>query len=358
MGTIYLDEAGNTGANLLDPEQPFFVLASNDFATGEANALLDHVRTGQGDEAKFSVLRRRPEGIARIIRLLSDPRLNSARISIDVYHKRYMVVTKMVDLIAETLIHKIGGDLYERGGNIAMSNLLYYCMPVFCGETLTATFLQSFIDLIRHGPTAHATCFFEAGRKLVDASSNEKFKEDLFFFTEPALFNKWYLDFDWKALDPAIPALFHQILVWGERKSDRFSVVHDRSKPVLATQETFELMMAGTREESQTMGTDRRKIKFPLRASSLSQGESKQYPQIQVADLCAGSLNHFFRMHIVGKKDALSEAVEAFGCLNWGSDFLIPQPYVTPEQLGTEEVGGSNAVQGITEYLFRKTRNG
>jgi hypothetical protein len=54
--TIYCDEAGNTGANLLDPDQPFFLLASNDFSSSEADALLEHVRSGQGGEPKFSVL--------------------------------------------------------------------------------------------------------------------------------------------------------------------------------------------------------------------------------------------------------------------------------------------------------------
>lgn len=134
MTTIYCDEAGNTGANILNPEQPFFVLASNDLSDEEANSLLEHVRLAQGAEPKFSTLRRRPEGIARVIRLLADPRLNADRVRISVFHKRYMVVSKMVDLVAESLIHHIGGDLYERGANIAMSNLLYYCMPVFCGE--------------------------------------------------------------------------------------------------------------------------------------------------------------------------------------------------------------------------------
>ncbi len=35
MAIVYCDEAGNTGANLLDMEQPFFILASNDFSVGE-----------------------------------------------------------------------------------------------------------------------------------------------------------------------------------------------------------------------------------------------------------------------------------------------------------------------------------
>ena len=354
MTSIYCDEAGNTGANLLDPEQPFFVLASNDFSVAEATALLNHVRSAQGGEPKFSTLRRRPEGIARLIRFLSDPRLNQDRVCIDVYHKRYMVVTKLVDLIAETLIHKIGGDLYERGGNIAMSNLLYYCMPTFCGQARTDAFLQAFVDLIRHGSAHTKDAFYRAGRQLVDASVNKDFKKDLMYFTEPALYDSWYHDFDWSALDPAIPALFHHIVVWGERKPSRFHVLHDHSKPILASAETFALMMAEPGEESRTIGTDRRTITFPLRATSLSQGDSIAFPQLQVADLCAGALNHFYKCHITDQSDDLSSAVEALGCLDWGSDFILPQPHVAPEALGTDGLGGTNSVEEIVRHLDGK----
>lgn len=354
MTTIYFDEAGNTGANLLDREQPFFVLASNDFSNEEANTLLEHVRSQQGGEPKFSTLRRRTEGVARIIRLLSDPRLNKDRVLIDIYHKPYMVVTKLVDLIAETLVHHVGGDLYERGANIAMSNLLYYCMPTFCGEERTNVFLQAFVDLIRHGPEKHKDKFYLAGQQLIESSTSKKFKQDLMYFTEPALFDIWFHDFDWSALDPAIPALFHQVVEWGDRKADRFRILHDRSKPIIATADTFAKLMAGPGEELKTIGTDRRTITFPLRALTLSQGESTLHPQLQVADLCAGALNHFYKSYISERKDELSEAIEALGCLEWGKDFLFPQPHVTPADLGTDELGGCNSVDAMVSYMKAK----
>jgi len=354
MTTIYCDEAGNTGANLLDPLQPFFVLATNNFSEEEAIKLLEHVRSAQGAESKFSTLRRRPEGIARLIRFISDPGLNKERVCFSVYHKRYMIVTKLVDLIAETLIHSIGGNLYERGGNIAMANMLYYCIPAFCGQTTTDNFLQAFVNLIRYGSEETKEFFYVIGKQLVDASVNDRFKEDLVYFTEPSLYESWYHGFDWSDLDPAIPALFHQMVVWSERTPTRFHVVHDRSKPILASADTFELMMAGPGEESKTIGTDRRKITFPLRATSLSQGDSAALPQLQVADLCAGAINHFYKLHINGQSDDLSKAVEVSGCLGWGRDFILPQPHFTPEALGTDGSGGSDSVEEMISYIVRK----
>lgn len=354
LTTIYCDEAGNTGANLLDPEQPAFVLASNDFSHDEAQSLLAYVRTGQGGEPKFSTLRRRREGVARVIRLLADPRLNSERVRISVFHKRYLVIGKMVDLVMENLMHDEGIDLYERGANVATANLLYFCLPVFCDPAAVDRFLASFVDLIRQGPAAHKALFYAAGAELMASCRHDRFKGDLLCFTEPALFDRWWRDFGSLSLDPAIPSLFWLIAEWGERKLDRFDVLHDRSKPVLASQEDFESMMAADGEASALIGTDRRKMRFPLRAKSLSQGDSSEYPQLQVADLCAGAINHFYKLHFAGQMDELAEAVESLGCLDWGSNFVLPQPHVTPEALGTTGVDGVNSVEAMTRYLADK----
>jgi hypothetical protein len=353
--TIYCDESGNSGANLPEAGQPFFVLASNNFTEDEANSLLAQVRSPQGGEPKFATLRKSADGVRRLTRFLGDPILQPNRIFADGYHKRYMIVTKMVDLVAETLIHGIGGDLYERGGNIAMSNLLFYCMPVFCGEERTRIFLESFVDLARQRRPEDADAFYEAGDAMLASCSSERFKEDLFFFTERALFGAWWDDhINPMALDPAIPALFRHIVEWTKRGLERFDVVHDNSKPVLASTQSFEEMMALAGEQSQEIGRDRRKMLFPLRASSLTQADSKLVPQLQVADICAGLVNHFLKGRGQDVADPLSGPINEFVVGRWEMDALFPSPAVTPEALGTEEMGGTDSVQAMMEYLLNR----
>ena len=352
MPTIYCDEAGNSGANLLDQDQPCFVLASNDFSREEAEALLDHVRSPQGAEPKFSSLRKSGGGVAKLIRFLSDPRLANERVLVDVFHKRFMVTTKLVDLVAETVIHRMGGDLYERGANIAMSNMLHYCMPAFCGQENTDRFLAAFVELIRRRGNEQVDAFYEAGLRMVDACSSDSFMRDLFPFAERGLLEVWFGDhLDSLALDPAIPALFGHIATWSARKTDRFHVVHDDSKPILASQATFESMLALTGEESHLIGYDRRKIRFPLRALTLAQADSTAHPQLQVADLCAGVINHFNRCWMTGEFDDLANATRDLGRIGWVFDGVVPSGDVTPEALGTDEVGGTNAVEAMTHYL-------
>ncbi len=354
MTTIYCDESGNSGERLIEKKQPFFVLASNDYGQSEALNLLEHVRSHQGGEPKFKVLKKTPEGIRRLTRLFADPRLNNNRVVVDVYHKRFMVVTKMVDLIAETLFHEIGEDLYQRGANIAMSNMLYYCMPAFCGEDVTNRFLQSFVDLLRKRSDAHVDTFFEAGRAMVAASTSEDFKRDLWLFTEPNLFDSWFGGIDQMPLEPAIPALFQHINEWGKRKLDRFSVIHDSSKPVLASQELFESMLAMSGETSALIGYDRRKFKFPLRAISLEQGNSAEHPQIQIADLCAGAINHFLKCQEAGEMDDLAILIRDLCCFDWAINGVFPNPEVTPKDLGTDSEDGVNPVDSMVAYLRQR----
>lgn len=351
MSIIYCDESGNSGEKLVDKEQPFFVLASNDFGRAEASALLEHLRSHQGGEPKFKNLKKTADGIKRLTRLYADPSLNKGRIVIDVYHKRFMVVTKLVDLIAETLLHEQGEDLYLRGGNIAMSNMLYYCMPVFCGEVPTEQFLTSFVVLMRTRTHESAAAFFDAGKEMLFACGDEKFKELLWPFTEPRLFNNWFEGINQMALEPAIPALFQHINEWGKRKKDRFRVIHDGSKPVLASQEIFENMMAMSDEASALVGYDRRKFSFPLRALTLEQGNSLEYPQIQIADLCAGAINHFLKCKEAGEIDELAAMIRDLCCVNWEITGLFPSTAVTPEELGTDAVDGINPIDPVVDRL-------
>ncbi len=356
MSIIYCDEAGNSGENLLDKDQPFFVLASNDYGRSEARALLSHVRSAQGGEPKFRTLKKTADGIRRLTRFFSDPSLDKSRVVVDIYHKRFMVVTKLVDLIAETLFHEMGEDLYRRGANIAMSNMLYHCMPVFCGDQVTEHFLRTFVDLIRWRSEDHAKAFFVAGSAMIAASSDEDFKADLGPLANPLLFHVWFDDIGENVLDPAIPALFQHIAVWGHRKTERFRIIHDKSKPVLASQENFENMMALSNEPSAFVGYDRRKFKFPLRAESLGQGDSVEYPQLQIADLCAGAINHYFKCKHAGQLDELATIIGELKCLDWGIGAVGPSTNITPEELGTTAEDGGNPIDPIAAYVFRRRR--
>lgn len=358
MTSIYCDESGNSGEALTDFLQPYFVLASNDYSKAEAEELLRHVHSPQAKEAKFINLKKSSNGIRKLAKFLADPRLNETRVLVNIYHKRFMIITKMVDLIIENLLNDIGYDLYKDGQNIAMANMLYYCMPVFCGIENTDRLLSRFVDLMNKKIPIEvsAAAFYEAGAAMLNSCTNEEFKEDLRFITDPELFELWFPHIGNAPLEPAIPALFEHIAIWGKRKSDRFNVIHDDSKPILASQKDFMSMMAKGEEISRSIGYDRRKFLFPLRATSLEHGNSIQHPQIQISDICSGAINYYYKCLDRGELDDLAHLIKDTGCLRLVTNGIYPTPHVTPEDLGTSSDPGNNHIDFIVDFLKSNTQ--
>ena len=74
LRTIYFDESGYTGYDLLNSDQPIFSVASSDIDDGEAHAILrDSFPNYQGAEFKFSRLWKPPETSPASSRILRAP---------------------------------------------------------------------------------------------------------------------------------------------------------------------------------------------------------------------------------------------------------------------------------------------
>jgi Protein of unknown function (DUF3800) len=104
----YVDETGNTGGNLFDPEQPWFitiglmtktnfdVLERNLFSAGGANGEIDF----HANEAGFEKI----EQIA--LRLLIVAKKRDVRFFISRVEKLYLATTKVVDTVVIRLTPK------------------------------------------------------------------------------------------------------------------------------------------------------------------------------------------------------------------------------------------------------------
>lgn len=350
---IYFDEAGNTGAALLDPHQPVFVLASADFTHKESNELLDLVRTAQTQEVKFTALKKSEAGKRRLIQFLRSPLLTPERVKVSITHKRYMAMCKAVDLIVETLAYQDGIDLYERGANIAIANLHYYVTPVLCGEDRFNSFLAAFVQMVRTPTPATKDAFFTSAWALHENCTEPRHKSSF----APYLVAENKIDdildgVNYIALDPAIGSVFHQLTVWGMQLGQEFLAIHDESKPVAAEQATLAAMMQP--DVSPTLiGYDRRKFEFPLRARKLDFADSRSLPQLQVVDLLAGAVSYFASTIARGTRDELTEQLDQAEIERFTIHSLWPSPHVTPQMLGTEETGGVNPTDFMVDVLSK-----
>ena len=292
--TITFDESGNTYSDLLNKDQPVFVLASCNHGEEEAeNLLKKYIYTHQTIEAKFSKLKKNNAGQERIIKFLSETIKSPNKVKVMLYHKQYMVVTKIVDILIEELYHKDGIDLYKNGKNIFMSNVFFHCTPVCCGRERTLKMYQSFIDMIMEKNQTSISNFYYAAWQVYSASIDEQYQSILkpILATE-LIINNVLQGLNSNVLNPIIPCFFYLCDAWGRELNKDFDILHDESSPLSQEKETLEAFMSkGIPRE--LIGYDIRKFELPLRASGINFADSKKGYRLQVADLLAGSFAYW-----------------------------------------------------------------
>ncbi|MCG9576512.1 DUF3800 domain-containing protein [Vibrio tubiashii] len=353
--TLYMDESGNTGSNILDDNQTVFTLAACKFDENQAKRLLSELNSKSSKEAHFKVLKRRKAGQDGVIRLLKHSLVNRDTVSVELMHKRYMVVTKVVDLIIEPMLKEENIDLYKDGGNIGLSNLLYMCLPTYCDEMSVEDFYKAFVSMIRQQTQESIERFYQSITCLIESCSNEEFRlgflVTLLYQTRVSI-HKSLAGVDKSALDPSIPSLFCQCITWGTLSPNGFHIVHDDSHAVSQNTELYSRFMDWTQDEIE-VGYDRRKFNLPLKAKSLNFGDSIQYPQLQVADIIASAVAYWAASIVSGQtEDYLAKELNKLNLHRFLTpNVLWPTQKVTPKELGTVHDGGLNTADTVAEFL-------
>ncbi|UPT69948.1 MAG: DUF3800 domain-containing protein [Flavobacterium sp. JAD_PAG50586_2] len=121
---IYFDEAGNSGQNLLDNDQPIYVLVSHNFTAEEAADILSPLKSFS-EEFHFNKMKKYPKYQKPIEEILNHDLISYDRIKIAYYNKRFALCTHLVDQLVETMHYEHKMPFYEKGLNIAYAQSLY-----------------------------------------------------------------------------------------------------------------------------------------------------------------------------------------------------------------------------------------
>jgi hypothetical protein len=140
------------------------------------------------------------------------------------------------------------------------------------------------------------------------------------------------------------------------KKVDRFEIIHDYSKPVMASEQLFATLLADANVASQLIGYDRRKLLLPLRATGLRMGDSATFPQIQIADVCAGLAAYWMRAELTQSHDELSEAFVQAGGKSWIAGRIFGSTDVTPDDLETPRGDGTNPIDPFVDRVARDSK--
>lgn len=355
---IAFDESGNTGQDLLNPNQPMFSLASVYLSDADTEEAINILTTQTGQEIKFSNLVRSTAGRQRVLSFLQSPYAKIDKAKIYVIHKRYMVVGKIVDLLIEPLAHRDGLNLYQQGCNIAMANLYYTCLPTVCGDDEFNDFLGKFVEMIRKKDRNSITEFYKSCGRMYHSAKLPGFKNDLAVMLKSIeVIDEVLRASDATQLDPSVTSFVQHCAAWGSCLSHDFDVVYDESKPIRQQQTLLSLLMAKDEPEMQ-VGYDYRKMALPLKeATGINFGDSKTIKQLQVADVIAGASAYWARGFTEVKADRdFCESLEEYGIRSLVIGCLWPSADVTPQELGTEEFGGIDPIEYVTKLISRQER--
>lgn len=360
VATIFLDESGNTGSNIIDENQPIFTLSGCKFTEKEALRLIELTGSRSPKEAHFKQLKRKKSGQDGMVRLMKHSLINKNRVRVELFHKKFMVTTKIVDLLIEHMMHLKGQDLYLNGANIALSNMWFYCLPTFCGEEPVLKMYKSFVKMIKFQTDEFIEQFYSDVETLNDTCSSDGFKNDIdMILSTKSIIHDALDGIEKEALDPSIPALFCQCLNWGDVHPKGFHIIHDDSQTLEKQKSLFAQFMDWTQDTIE-LGYDRRKFNLPLKGKSLKFSSSEEYAQLQVADVIASCLAYWANGISKGEKDDYF-----FLELNkLGLDKLTtknkiwPTLDVTPKSLGTEYDGGVNPADNMAHYLMKVKDSG
>jgi len=359
IATIFFDESGNTGSNIIDGDQPMFTLSGCKFTEQEAEMLIKLTGSKSPVEAHFKQLKRRKAGQDGIVRLLKHSLVSNKRVKVELFHKKFMVTSKIVDLLIEHMMHLNGHDLYINGANIGLSNMWHFCFPTFCGEESVNVMNSSFVRMIREQTEESINQFYQNVEALLDTCINEEFKTDIqMLLLTKSIIHDALEGVEKESLDPSIPALFSQCANWGEVHPKGFHIIHDDSQTIEKQRETFNLFMDWTQDKIE-LGYDRRKFNLPLKGKSLKFSSSTEYAQLQVADIIASSLSYWASGLSRGETDDyFFLELDKLGLDKLTTKNKIwPTTHMTPEGLGTVHDGGLNPADHTAYYLMKAKAN-
>ncbi len=336
---VAFDESGNTGPDLLNEVQPIFALASVRMDAELARRLIAPM--AEDGEAKFSQLRKDPEGQERLLAFLTSEELTPARARVSIFHKPYMVVAKMVDFLMEPGFFKRGrGEEFRTEGHaLRWPTTLYELGPTQLGD-VWEQLRQAFVRAVREPAPASTAEVQQLIGEALQCAPDVRLEVPLKVFADEApeiLGDAHEVD----PLDPALPGLVEHIDFWGQEIGP-FHVRHDAADALKRYRHFIERLCDPSVEPFEFRANDR-VAKFPLQARSIEFVDSRDVPQIQVADLLAGACSFQQGAFQRPSRDAaFAHAVAETGVRRLFAEFVAPPGFVRRSMSGLFDNGDAS----------------
>ena len=283
--TIYCDEAGFTGDNMLDTDQPMFTYASVAMDQTEARDLIVRIRQRhhiQARELKGAQLAKSPAGRAVILETLQQMR---GRYLVTAYDKKLSLAGKFFEYVFEPVLKRNSTLFYENDFHKFITTLVY--MTFRCNEEPIVQIITQFEQFMRSLNPQDAPIIF--GGKTSDIDMREPLTDIAYFIDgyrniilqESAHVGDWVLDL-------TTTALWNHLAHWGDC-FDILQVLCDDSKPLRDFAPILDGMVNRPDKNRISICGKNRPLTFNM-ARPAEFGSSLQEPGLQLADVASSAL--------------------------------------------------------------------
>ncbi|MDT8867791.1 DUF3800 domain-containing protein [Vibrio fluvialis] len=296
MKSVFIDESGYTGADLLNQDQPFQAASALYLSDSDAKSLIaKHFPRIKSKELKYRDLSRRQTNWNALLDLQSDL-LNNYECVSYICDKRFLLILHFIDYAVEPFYYDNGINLYEDGGNYSLASLLYYTGDAL----LKGDNFREILFLFQHAMKSKTEVSVVALLEKVKASPWHELPEALgpLAHESPSCIEAiMHKDV---STDGAYVVLLSLISRLEAVLSKNYEIIHDRSKNLEQYDITLNKMINHS-EEVSFKETEITTIKFPLKLTGVSQIDSKDSPGVQLADVLVGGIIDSSKA-ITGKK--------------------------------------------------------
>lgn len=292
---LYFDEAGYTGSNINDKQQPYFCLASFCINEVELQGVTELVRQLllefdlPIEELHFVRLKRSTAGRNFIKKLLLTLReYFVGDVLVHVTNKEFATSCLVIDRLVEPLFHYNNVDLYSDKKNVIWACDLDLFLRKHPNQNQIVEFRRIFQDMILKGTEEEIEKFKNVVSDIMELTKSHNFRNMLLAILRALKAPSWFETSDKFTLDVTMSSFVASLEYWRAKINLKFDIVFDNSKPIRSYSEMINKLSDSTIPELM-VGYDDRKHQYPLPVNNLELADSKDNIGLQIADILASA---------------------------------------------------------------------
>ncbi|MES2479445.1 MAG: DUF3800 domain-containing protein [Bacteroidota bacterium] len=352
--TIYFDESGFTGYNLLDKDQQVFSIGSTDITPDEAEEILkSSFPNYAGKEFKFNNIwgSKNQKGLIELSNRISNSGANFYGWMID---KRFAVLVKIVDQLIEPITTANGFDFYANGFNRKYTNYIYYGFQIHSPQWIDSL-LESYQKFSRYPSEVSLKQMIKEFVVL-----KKKVHKNIRLFLDQMIdganiVSRIYNLDDYKRTNELhLTTMVAMVSYWRDNHAEDFIIVHDASANFSRQNELWSKITNKDVNEIVLPNGDGTMTNYPLRVIETRGENSINNFSIQLCDLIGGFISRYFAPDLTEKdKEFIDQCVTA------GMDKLMYnsiKPATDFPEFPPKRLSGPDVVDKMTSIINARSK--